>query len=217
MQRKRIVALLLIMTFLMGLMSVAHAAVTPKSVKLDRTRMDVIGGAPFKLKATVSPANASQIVIWSSSNPSVATVSSSGVVTAKSPGTTTITAKTVVGNKTATCQVTVPRTKSYSKTYTVATGWPYYMKDIISVIVDGTTGKIVGADVYQSKWDDGLIGKIHKEGASVTYKCDDYVEVRTRWSVDAGIWKLSLKFADVECRYRMYKDGSLVLLSKRNI
>ena len=44
---------------------------------------------------------------WTSSNTSVATVSSSGVVTAKSVGTTTITVTTEDGSKKATCLVTV--------------------------------------------------------------------------------------------------------------
>ncbi|MEJ5266164.1 MAG: Ig-like domain-containing protein, partial [Bacteroidales bacterium] len=46
-------------------------------------------------------------VSWSSSNTSVATVSSSGVVTAVAAGSATITVTTVDGAKTATCAVTV--------------------------------------------------------------------------------------------------------------
>ena len=45
-------------------------------------------------------------VVWSSSNESVAKVSN-GKVTAVSPGSVTITAKTDDGSKTATCQITV--------------------------------------------------------------------------------------------------------------
>ena len=61
------------------------------------------------LTATVSPSNAANKTLkWTSSNPSVATVSSNGVVTSKGNGTATITATTTDGsNKNATCSVIV--------------------------------------------------------------------------------------------------------------
>jgi len=60
------------------------------------------------LIATISPENATnQIIIWTSSNETVATVSSEGKVTAKAPGTATIIATTEDGGKTASCAVTV--------------------------------------------------------------------------------------------------------------
>jgi uncharacterized protein YjdB len=57
--------------------------------------------------ATVAPSNATnQTVIWSTGDSTVAAVAD-GVVTAKAPGTATITATTTDGGKTATCSVTV--------------------------------------------------------------------------------------------------------------
>ena len=77
-------------------------------VSLDKTSLSMNTGASATLKATVSPSTASnKNVTWSSSNTSVATVSSTGVVKAVKAGTATITAKTVSGNKTATCKITV--------------------------------------------------------------------------------------------------------------
>ena len=66
-------------------------------------------GQTLQLTATVTPDNATnKSVTWSSSNTAVATVSSTGLVTAVSNGTATITAKAADGsNKTATCAVTV--------------------------------------------------------------------------------------------------------------
>ena len=63
----------------------------------------------FQLEATVYPSNATnQNVTWKSSDTSIATVTSSGRVVAKEKrGSTTITAKTVDGNKTATCLIYV--------------------------------------------------------------------------------------------------------------
>ena len=60
------------------------------------------------LTAVVSPTNATDnTVMWSSSDPSVASVSQDGLVTAVGLGTATITVTTVDGGFTATCSVTV--------------------------------------------------------------------------------------------------------------
>lgn len=62
----------------------------------------------YTLKPTVKPSTASnKAVTWSSSNTSVATVDSKGVVTAKKVGTATITVKTKDGGHTAKCKVSV--------------------------------------------------------------------------------------------------------------
>ena len=77
-------------------------------VSLNKSTMALNTGASSTLTATVSPSSApNKSVTWSSSNTAVATVSSSGVVKGVKAGTATITAKTAVGGKTATCKVTV--------------------------------------------------------------------------------------------------------------
>ena len=76
-------------------------------VVLDKQSHTLNVGENFTLTATVNPADAdNKEVTWSSSNTSVATVNN-GVVTAVKAGTTTITVKTVDGNKEASCVVTV--------------------------------------------------------------------------------------------------------------
>ena len=78
-------------------------------VSVSPTSATINVGATKQLTATVTPTNTSNKgVTWTSSNTGVATVSSSGLVTAKAVGTATITVKTSDGsNKSATCTITV--------------------------------------------------------------------------------------------------------------
>ena len=77
-------------------------------VSLNKTELALVKGETSQLTATVNPSNATnKNVSWTSSSAAVATVSSSGLVTAVGAGTATITVTTENGNKTATCKVTV--------------------------------------------------------------------------------------------------------------
>jgi len=77
-------------------------------VTLNRNTTTLSVGSTERLIATVLPTNASNVnVTWSSSAPTVATVSNRGLINAVSPGTTTITVTTQNGNNTAQCAVTV--------------------------------------------------------------------------------------------------------------
>jgi len=77
-------------------------------VAMSPTSASITVGGTQQLTATVAPSNATnKNVTWSSSNTSVATVSSTGLVTAVSAGSATITVITVDHAKTATCAVTV--------------------------------------------------------------------------------------------------------------
>ena len=78
-------------------------------VQLNKTSVSLYANETTTLVATVYPVTAvNKKVTWSSSNTSVATVSSTGVVTAKSVGSATITATTTEGTKkTATWKVSV--------------------------------------------------------------------------------------------------------------
>jgi uncharacterized protein YjdB len=77
-------------------------------VKLSKNKATLKKGKSLKLKATVTPSKAYQKVTWKSSNTKVATVSSSGKVTAKKKGTATITCTAADGSgKKVTCKITV--------------------------------------------------------------------------------------------------------------
>ena len=87
------------------------AAVEVDSVSLDRPTLSMKVGERKSLSATVTPENADNITfIWTSSNEDVIMVSSSGSVYAVAVGHATITV--TVGEKTASCQVTVTKKTS---------------------------------------------------------------------------------------------------------
>lgn len=78
------------------------------SVSVTPTTLELPKGETADLIATVLPENATdKSITWSTSDASVATVSNSGKVTAVDEGTATITVKSVDGEKTATCEITV--------------------------------------------------------------------------------------------------------------
>lgn len=84
--------------------------VLPKilAVALDRHELSLEVGDTFPLKATVTPADATNpAIVWSSNKPAVATVDENGKVTALTPGNAVITVATVNGGKTDACSVSV--------------------------------------------------------------------------------------------------------------
>ena len=94
------------------------AVIPVTSITLNQTTASLKKGETLTLTATVAPSDAAnKSVTWSSGNTSVATVSTSGVVTAVGEGTAVITVKTADGGKTATCTVTVAHTHNYTGTY----------------------------------------------------------------------------------------------------
>ena len=89
-----------------------HVYIT--GISLDHETCTVLKGRYLTLTATITPDDASdKRVTWTSSNSSVATVSQEGVVAALAVGKSTITATTVDGGYTATCEVTVDPEPEY--------------------------------------------------------------------------------------------------------
>lgn len=82
-------------------------------VTLNKSETSIEVGAIETLTATVAPANATnKALTWSSSDATIATVSSEGVVTGVKAGAATITVTTADGSFTATCAVTVTAASS---------------------------------------------------------------------------------------------------------
>ena len=86
------------------------STVPVKGVTLNKIVLKLYTGGSETLKATITPANATnKYVTWTSSKPTVATVDANGKVTAKSIGMADITVTTKDGGYTATCRVGVVR------------------------------------------------------------------------------------------------------------
>lgn len=114
-------------------------------VSLNKTSASMAVNGSLTLTASITPANATnKNVTWSSSNTSVATVSSSGVVTAKATGDTIITVTTSDGSYTATCAVSVKALQSISVSGQITT---FSVGDDFEF--GGTVTANYGSDVYE--------------------------------------------------------------------
>lgn len=117
--------------------TITVTAVPVTGATLNNTSLQLFsGGSTSQLIATVNPSNATnKNVTWSSSNTSVATVNSNGVVTPIAAGSATITVTTQDGNKTANCAVSV----------TGSVPSPWSTSDIGNVGATGSAGYSSGS------------------------------------------------------------------------
>ena len=92
-------------------------AKNPNSIRLTKSVLNLAPSATYQMGYEINPIGYyDQKVSWSSNNKSVATVSSSGLITAVSGGTATITATTKTGKKAAACTVNVSYSKAANET-----------------------------------------------------------------------------------------------------
>lgn len=145
-----------------------------------------------KINATITPANATnKTIVWSSENEKVVSVdSNTGIVTAVSVGTTTITATTQDGNYTDTCRVTVKAEVmptefriSYLNQWQIDKNYPEK---------DNTICFYTTADENGKYYNSGLISAMTESNFAEISNTHCHVEGFTHCSVN------SLKFQDVE-------------------
>ena len=110
-------------------------------ITLDKSTLAFAGAGTQTLTATVTPEDTTDAVLWSSDNTGVANVSSSGVVTAVSNGTATITA--TCGAKSTTCSVTVEGIGAMEPVYSLAEATTF----------DGTNHVDTGVKLYDTAKD----------------------------------------------------------------
>ncbi|WP_235830897.1 Ig-like domain-containing protein [Flavobacterium ustbae] len=104
--------------------AITVATIPVSSVAVSPTSASLYAGNTQQLTATVSPTNATnKNITWSSNNIAVANVNSSGLVSAVSAGTATITATTQDGNKTATTTITVNPNTNFTLYFYKPSNW----------------------------------------------------------------------------------------------
>jgi len=141
-------------------------------IKLDSSTHDMYVGDTYRLTYTISPVGASNTAVsWTSSNTSVATVDSSGLVTAKGAGTAVIMAKTSDGGYTATCTINVGRGATDIKldvtTLAMNSGDYYYLQYTLSP-ADTTEDSVSFETSNSSVATVSANGKITAKGSGVT-------------------------------------------------
>ena len=95
-------------TYESGTLTVLDSAVHVTGVSLDKSALSLTTGGTGRLTAVLLPENATdKSVSWASGHPAVASVDSSGNITAVSAGTAVITVTAADGGHTASCTVTV--------------------------------------------------------------------------------------------------------------
>ena len=98
--KKRAIAIFLVMCLFLPLCANTYAAIAVKKITITGGNISLKVGETKTLKVTISPSNATnKKITWKSSNTKIATVNSSGLVTAKAVGKATITATANNGKK----------------------------------------------------------------------------------------------------------------------
>lgn len=130
-----------------------------KSIKLS-TAATLEVGKTQKLTASINPVNASnQKVSWKSSDPSVATVSSNGTITAKKKGTTTVTVTTADGFKRATCKVTVEENSNPAKITETVEAKEVKLNKTTAILFKGSRLKLTATVIPREATDKKVIWK----------------------------------------------------------
>ena len=197
---RRITTIMLVIALLVvsAAPTFAASAKPLKSINLSKTSGTLNKGTSITLKVTYSPADTtdSKAIVWTSSNTKVASVSG-GRVTAKAPGTATITATSKTGKK-ATYKVTVksPITKVSlnitGKTITAGDGFGITVSYAPATTTDSKTVTWTSSNTKVATVKNGYITGLNAGTAVITAKmgtktatCKVTVKARTIKIADA--------------------------------
>ena len=199
-----------------GIISVTGVTVSPLTDTLSI-------GLARQLTATVAPASATnKSVSWSSSNTTIATVNSSGLVTGVAGGTATITVTTQDGAKTAASSINVKGgTIPCSFGTPLSNALPSINKSYANVYVIGSGGpNMANLSTFTINWDLPNKGLYQFSANTKDGKPNWYVDLRTGaiqtlGSVQPSITLVGTGFAGLDGSYYAAIDnGNFVLASK---
>ena len=126
-------------------------------ITLNKDELTLTAGKTETLVATVTPSDSTDTVTWESNKTDIATVDSTGKVTAVAPGEAIITAK--AGEKTATCTVKVScahnlETVSAKESNCTDKGWDEYQKCTLCGALFNMSGSSIAEIPYRALNDD---------------------------------------------------------------
>ena len=166
----------------------AQVEVTPVTgVSVTPAQATIRVGNTTTIKAIVTPDDATEkAVTWTSSDDTVATVDSNGVVTGVKVGTATITATTIDGNFTATCEVNVNRKHSSGSSSSGGGGGSSVAKYGVT-ISDSKNGAVTASAAKAETGDKVILTPKADEGYAldkITAKDKDGKEVKLKAEKD---------------------------------
>jgi len=146
---KLLIKILVIMTILALINScnngVVKIDVAPKTIQIEQTNVSIPISGTIQLTLTTHPQHASPIATWTSSNPSVATVSSNGIVTGMTLGNVTITATSTVNTN-----ISTTRTVTINPLL-VGDIIPFAGRDWRVLALEGNRAKILSVDIIENR------------------------------------------------------------------
>lgn len=202
-------------------------AVYVTSISLSATEWSGLEGETFTLTATVLPENATNNVVnWSSSSLSVATVSADGKVTAVRPGKAVITASAADGSGvTATCEVKVLPLIVLAESLTVdPDSWSGEAGDSFTIIATVLPENVTDMSLAWSSTDDGVAAVDDNGNVKVLNAGSCVIEVRTldgsglhaECSVVAVVSGIESVFSDFGSKADVYTAQGVLLKKNCN-
>lgn len=156
-----------------------------ENIVLSQTGMALKKGQKKQLEASIFPENATEekVLVWGSNNTSVASVDSSGLVTATGAGQANITVTSKTGSVSSVCQVTVSGQEWHSGWQRRGGEWHYYDAE-----GNETTGwqKVSGIWYYLNG--NGIMQTGWQKVSGRWYYLNGSGEMQTGWQKISGRW-----------------------------